>query len=140
MQAFVPAVSCPSCSHPNDNLFLFCQMCGYRRKTVPQKVPSSKISVNLQAIDGRLEHLKNAFLQSSYSKQKCALCTEFETFLGSLPNSKTILSIRRVLLISLVSWSGKTRKVKRLCIVMGVPTLNFKVQPSAWRSKQSSPT
>ena len=90
MQAFVPAVSCPSCSHPNDNLFLFCQMCGYRRKTVPQKVHSSKLSVNLKAIDDCLEHLKKASLQSSYSKQKCALHTEFETFLGSLPNSKTI--------------------------------------------------
>ena len=58
VRAFVPAVSCSSCSHPNENLFLFSQMCSYRRKTVLQKVPSSKISVNLHAIDVRLEHLK----------------------------------------------------------------------------------
>ena len=91
-RAFVPAVSCPSRSHPNDDLFLFCQMCGYQRRTVPKKALSSKISVDLKAIDDRLEHLKNAFLQSSYSKQKCSLGTEFETFLASLPNSNTILS------------------------------------------------
>ena len=92
MRAFVPAVSCPSCSYPNDNLFLFCQMCGYRRKTNSQNVRTSKISVDLQAIDNRLEQLKSASLQSAYSKQKCSLRTEFEKFLASLSNSKTILS------------------------------------------------
>lgn len=111
MRAFVPAVSCPSCSHRNDNLFLFFQMCGYRRKTVPQKVLSSKISVNVQAIDERLEHLRKASLQSSYSKQKCALRTEFETFLGSLPNSKTILSASPTDITRFLVWKdqhGKT--------------------------------
>ena len=53
VRAFVPAVSCHSCSYPNDNLFLFCQMCGYRRKTNSQTVPTSKISGDLQAIDNR---------------------------------------------------------------------------------------
>lgn len=85
-------MSCPSCSYPNDILFLYCQMCGYRRKTISQKVQTSKISVDLQAIDNRLERLKNASLQSSYSKQKCSLRTQFETFLAFLPNSKTIFS------------------------------------------------
>ena len=110
MRAFVPAVSCPSCSHPNDNLFLFCQMCGYRRKTVPQKVPSSKISVNLQAVDDRLRHLKNASLQSSNSKQKCALRAEFETFLGSLPNSKTTLSASSTDITRFLVWKDRHGK------------------------------
>ena len=141
MQAFIPAVSCPSCSHPNDRLFLFCQMCSYCRKMVPQKVPSSKISVNLRAIDDRLEHLKNASLQSSYSKQKCALCTEFETFLGSLPNSTTILSASPTDIPCFLIWKDRHGET---CIVMGVPTPNFKVQPSAnvqntWHSKQWTP-
>ena len=102
---FVAPVSCPSCSHPNDDLFLFCQICGCRRKTVPKKAPSSKISVD------RLEHLKNAALQSSYSKQKCSLRTEFETFLASLPNSKTILSASPTDITRFLVWKdqhGKT--------------------------------
>ena len=111
MRAFVPAVSCPSCSYPNDKLFLFCQMCGYRRKTNSQNVPTYKISVDLQAIHNSLEQLKSASLQSTYSKQKCSLHTEFEKFLASLPNSKTILSacptdINRFL--AWKDWHGKT--------------------------------
>ena len=118
MRAFVPAVSCPSCSHPNDDLFLLCQMCGYRRKTVPKKAPSSKISVDLKAIDYRLEHLKNASLQSSYSKQKCSLRTEFETFLASLLNSKTILSASRTDITRFLVWKdryGKTVEHSHWC-------------------------
>ena len=108
--AFVPAVSCPSCSYPNDHLFLFCQMCGYRRKTNSQNVPSSKISVDLQAIDNRLEQLKSASLQSAYSKQKCSLRTEFEKFLASLPNSKTILLASPTDINCFLAW--KDRHVK----------------------------
>ena len=67
-------------------------MCGYRRKTNPLYVPTSKISVDLQAIDDRLEQLKSASLQLTYSKQKSSLRTEFEKFLASLSNRKTILS------------------------------------------------
>ena len=111
MRAFVPAVSCPSCSHPSDNLFLFCQMCGYRRKTVPQKVLSSKLSVNRQAIDDRLEHLQYASLQSSYSKQKCALRAEFsQTFLGSLPNSETIFSASPTDITRFLVWNDRHGK------------------------------
>ena len=114
----MPAVSCPSWSYPNDNLFLFCQMCGYRRKTVSQDVPSSKVSLDLQAIDDRLEQLKNASIQSSYSKQKCSLRSEFETFLASLPNSKTILSASPIDITRFLVWKdryGKTVVHKNGC-------------------------
>jgi len=125
------------------NLFLFCQMCGYRRKTVPKRAPSSKVAVDLQAIDDRLEHLKNASLLSSYSKQKCSLRTEFETFLASLPNSKTILSASPTDISRFLVW--KDRHGKWWYIVLGVSTPNFKEQPSlnvqnAWHSRQSTPT
>ena len=110
MRAFVPVVSCPSCSYPNDNLFLFCQMCGYRRKTNSQNVPTSKISVDLQAIDNRLEQLKSTSLQSAYSKQKCSLRTEFEKFLASLPNSKTILSASPTDINRFLAWKDQHDK------------------------------
>ena len=103
-------MSCPSCSHPNDKLFFFCQMCGYRRKTVSPSVPSPKLSVDLQAIDNRLELLNNASLQSSYSKQKCSLRTEFETFLASLPNSKSILSASPTDISRFLVWKDRHGK------------------------------
>ena len=86
-------------------------MCGYRRKTVSQNVPSYKISIDLQVIDNRLKHLKNASLQSSYSKQNCSLRTEFETFLASLPNSsKTILSASPTDINRFLVWKGRHAK------------------------------
>ena len=112
MRAFVPAVSCHSCSYPDDNLFLFCQMCGYRRKTNSQNVPTSKISGDLQAIDNRLEQLKSASLQSTYSKRKCSLRTVFEKFLASLANSKTILSASPTGINRFLAWKDRHGKTK----------------------------
>ena len=85
-------------------------MCGYRRKTNSQNVPTSKISVDLQAIDNRLEQLKSASLQSAYSKQKCSLRTEFEKFLASLPNSKTILSASPTDINRFLAWKDRHGK------------------------------
>ena len=31
---FQPSVACPRCQYPNDEVFRFCQSCGYNRKTV----------------------------------------------------------------------------------------------------------
>ena len=105
--ASVCSVSCPSCSYPNNDLFLFCQMWGYRRKRNSQNVPTSKILVDLQAIDNRLEQLKSASLQSTYSKQKCSLRTEFRKFLASLPNSKTILSASPTDINRFLAWKDR---------------------------------
>lgn len=79
-------------------------------KDGPSKVPSSKISVNLQAINDCLEHLRKASLQSSYSEQKCALRIEFETFLGSLPNSKAILSVSPTDITHFLVWRDRHGK------------------------------
>ena len=29
---FIPSVACPSCSYANDEMFKFCQQCGYKWK------------------------------------------------------------------------------------------------------------
>ena len=88
----------------------FCQMCGFRRETNSQNIPTSKISVDLQAIDNRLEQLKSTSLQSAYSKQKCSLRTEFEKFLASLPNSKTILSASPTDINRFLAWKDRHGK------------------------------
>ena len=84
-------IACPSCAYANDHLFRFCQMCGYKRKSVPRQ-PASKVKVDLAAIDARLQQLTQTANTSSYSKQKSSLRVEFETFLASLPNTKSIYS------------------------------------------------
>ena len=66
-------------------------MCGYKRKSVPRQ-PASKIKVDLAAIDALLQQLTQTANTSSYSKQKSSLRVEFETFLASLPNTKSIYS------------------------------------------------
>ena len=53
---------------------------------------------------------KNASLQSSYSKQECALRKEFETFLGSLPNSGTIFSASPTDITRFLVWKDRHRK------------------------------
>ena len=76
-----------------------------------QNVQTSNISVNLKAIDNSLQDLKNASYQSAYSKQKCSLHTEFEKFLASLPNSKTILPASPTDINCFLAWKdlhGKT--------------------------------
>ena len=120
------------------------QKCSYRRKTVSQNVPSSKVSIDLQAIDNRLEHLQNVSLQSSYPKQKCLLRTEFETFLASLPNSsKAILSASPTDITRFLVW--KDRHAKTVVHGNGCPdpylqsALSVNVL-NAWHSKQSNPT
>ena len=91
-------------------------------KTVSKNVPSSKVSIDLQAIDNRLEHLQNASLQSSYSKQKCSLRTEFETFLASLPNSsKAILSASPTDITRFLVWKDRHAKTV-VHSAMDVPT------------------
>ena len=60
---FIRASVCASCvmsfmqTFPN-NMFLFCQMCGYKRKMISQDVPSAKVLFDLEAMDNRLEQLK----------------------------------------------------------------------------------
>ena len=66
-------------------------MCGYKRKSVPRQ-PASKIKVDLAAIDALLQQLTQTANTSSYSKQKSSLRVEFETFLASLLNTKSIYS------------------------------------------------
>ena len=48
--------------------------------------------MDLAAINARLQQLTQTANTSSYSKQKSSLRVEFETFLASLPNTKSIYS------------------------------------------------
>ena len=86
---FTPAVSCPTCSYPNDHTFNYCQRCGYvRRRGNPPK--RKALSLDLPAIDNRIQVLQQRNLSSAYSRQKQSLKEELENFLHALPGRKTL--------------------------------------------------
>ena len=87
------------------SFFAKCAATGGKRNS--QNFPTSNISVDLQAIDNRLEQLKSASLQSTYSKQKCSLRTQFGKFLASLPNTKTILSASPTGINRFLAWNDR---------------------------------
>ena len=64
-------------------------MCDYERQCTPNN-SITKVEVNLEATHMRLQHLRNCTQSSSYSKQKSSLRIDFESFLSSLPNVKTL--------------------------------------------------
>ena len=73
-------------------------MCGYKRKSVPRQ-PALKIKVDPAN-------------PSSYSKQESSLRVEFETFLASLPNTKSIYSATPEDVLRFLIW--KDRRGKRV--------------------------
>ena len=89
---FVHAVSCPTCSYPNDHTFRFCQNCGYVRKIVNPQPPKHTPCFNLENIDLRLHQLKLRSMSSAYSKQKLSLQQELENFLYALPGHQNLFT------------------------------------------------
>ena len=106
-------------------------MCGYQRKSVLRN-PTSKIAVDLAAIDARLQQLTQTAQKSSYSKRKSSLRVEFETFLACLPNARSIFSATPEVVSRFLVWKdrhGKTvvhvpivqMSLIRMCLFAGVP-------------------
>ena len=89
---WVPAVSCPNCSCPNDASFAFCQQCGYTRRKGAKVPDSEKFLLDLAAIDDRLEALRKGKSDKPYQKQKSSLQHELERFLRSLSSPKSLMS------------------------------------------------
>ena len=74
---------------PVDHTFNYCQRCGYvRRRGNPPK--RKALSLDLPAIDNRIQVLQQRNLSSAYSKQKQSLKEELENFLYALPGRKTL--------------------------------------------------
>lgn len=104
-------MACPSCRYANDHTFRFCQNCGYSRRRVSTSVPPP-VSINLAAIDERIDAPQSNHLSTAYSKQKQSLKSEFEGFLFALPGHKSLfdatpLDVCRFLVFK--DSKGKTR-------------------------------
>lgn len=98
-------------------------MCGYQRKFIPQN-PASRIALDLAAIDARLQQLKQTTQKSSYSKQKSSLRVEFETFLASIPNARSIFSATPEDVSRFLVW--KDRHGKTVIHIPGCPNSSNK--------------
>jgi len=96
-------------------------MFGYQRKSVLRN-PASKIAVDLAAIDARLQQLTQTAQKSSYSKQKSSLRVEFETFLASLPNARSIFSATPEDVSRFLVW--KDRQGKKVIHVIDRPNVS----------------
>lgn len=77
------------------------------------------MEVNLEAIDIRLQYLRNCIQSSSYSKQKSSLRIEFESFPSSLPNVKTLHFATPTDVLRFLEW--KDRNGKTVLHVNGCP-------------------
>ena len=89
------------------SFFAKCAATGGKRNS--QNVPTSTISVDLQAIDNRLEQLKSASLQSTSRSVRFAQSSE-----NSWHPFRTLKpSFQQALRILIVSWPGTTGMVKR---------------------------
>lgn len=108
---FTPAVRCPECGYSNDHTFRFCQMCGYKRKTYLSREFATQ-SVNLEAIDIRLQELRLTSMKSAYSKQKTSLKSELERFLLSLPGEKSLCTATPIDICRFLAWKDKDGKTK----------------------------
>ena len=87
-----PSVQCPECKHPNDADFSFCQRCGYQRSANTLTPAYTKLKIDLSSVDNRLSSIRAQRKSLPYERQKSALKKKLETFLGSLPSSKTLQS------------------------------------------------
>ncbi len=118
---FVPSVRCPTCAHPNDHDFRFCQSCGYKRKLLGQ-VQKSVIQLDIEDLDARIQQLFNFDKATAYSKQKDSLQKELEGFLASLPGNVTMETVTPRDLCRFLVYKdrkGKTQVHRNSCKFLG---------------------
>ena len=94
-------------------------MCGYEGQCTPNN-SITKVEINLEAIDMRLQHLRNCTQSSFYSKQKSSLRIDFDfLLLSSLPNVKTLHFATPTDVSRFLVW--KDRNGKTVLHVIGCP-------------------
>ena len=115
-----PASLCPDCSHANDFGFNFCRYCGFQAAPPSSSTSTSRVPLDLPAIDRRISSLQSVRAAKLYEKQKCRLQLELESFLSSLPSFKTPTSTSPRDVIRFLVW--KDSKGKPRFTYLAVPT------------------
>ena len=107
-----PASLCPDCSYANDAGFNFCQHCGFQPAPPSVSARTSRVSLDLPAIDRRISSLQSVRAAKPYEKQKCSLYLELESLLSSLPTSKSPISASPKDVIRFLVWKDSKGKTK----------------------------
>ena len=118
---FVASVQCHICQHPNDFDFRFCQRCGYNRKALKATTVGG-VSVDLEAIDARVQQLFNYDKATSHAKQKDSLQKELEGSLSALPGYVTLATVTPRDLCRFLVYKdkhGRTQVHRNSCTFMG---------------------
>lgn len=102
-------------------------MCGYQRHYTPSRhLPG--VEIDIDAIDSRLQELKDSIQSSSYSKQKSSLRAELEAFLASLPTSKSIQLATPLDVLRFLVWKDRHGKTVTHINTCPNPTLQDKIK------------
>ena len=120
---FVASVRCPTCQHPNDFDFRFCHRCSYNRKIL-KATTIGEVSVDLDAIDARIQQLLNYDKATNYAKQKDSLQKELESLLSALPGYVTLATVTPRDLCRFLAYKdkhGKTQVHRNSCSFLGQP-------------------
>lgn len=118
--------------YPNDADFSFCQRCGYKRSTNTLTPAYTKLKIDLSSVDKRLASIRAQRKSLPYERQKSALKKKLETFLGSLPSSKTLQSATPHDLTRFLVWKdgkGKTKVHVPQCPLFGSHSKRFASAP-----------
>ena len=102
----------PRLRYANDFGFNFCQYCGFQAAPVSCSTSTSTVPLDLPAIDRRISSLQLVRAAKPYKKQKCRLQLELESFLSSLPSSKSPTSASTRDVIRFLVWKDSKGKTK----------------------------
>lgn len=102
---------------------MFCQICGYRRKSFAPVLSPVSPEVDISAIDARLGVLHKMVTSTAYEKQKMSLESEFQGFLSALPTKKTLFTAVPLDVCRFLVWkdnAGKTQVHQSNCPHLGL--------------------
>ena len=86
--------------------------CGFQPALPSVSARTSRVSLDLPAIDCRISSLQSVRAAKPYEKQKCSLYLELESFLSSLPTSKSPISASPKDVIRFLVWKDSKGKTK----------------------------
>ena len=120
---FVPAVSCPSCTYPNDEEFRFCQRCGYARPGLCSPTPQPlRAPIDLAQIEARKEALFKRKQSTPYFRQKSSLEKELASLVQNLSPPRDLQTATPHGVVSFLIWKdvrGKTKVHLDSCPAFG---------------------
>ena len=87
-----PAVPCPQFAYLNDDSFIFCQRCGFRKDPFVVDNTRDLLRIDIKDIEDCISELRKIRSSKPCQKQKSFTQRELVRFLASLPTPKSLSS------------------------------------------------